>query len=121
MGDAVLLYKLLALVWGLLTLGLGWWLNDLKDKHKRTESRIDKNITALGEYKDKCDIKLSDQRDRLTRLESDAITELQVVRMITDSERRVMENFTAFRTEFKEDFALLSTQLREDLNRFNRD
>lgn len=106
MNDITIVWKLAGALWFLLTLGLGWWITDLKDKHKRNETRIDEAL-----------VKLSNQRDRITRLESDSITEVEVVRMMNDMERRIMDNFKDFRLEFKEDFKSFAEDLKRDLNR----
>ena len=93
MGEIALAWKIIGGLWALLTFGIGYWVKDLKDKHEREVRRVDDLIKTEGE-----------QSNRLVKLEAESVTETQVLRMISEMERRNLDNFKDFRLEFKEDF-----------------
>ena len=104
MPEITIIWKLAGLVLMIVTGGLGWFVGDLKDKHKRAVIRTDQLFEKIG-----------DHRERLTKLESDTITEAQVISMLSEMERRIMNNFKDFRLEFKDDLSSFRSDLREDL------
>lgn len=104
MPEIAMVWKLAGALYGIITIGIGWWVSDLKDKHKRAVSRTDSLFEKVG-----------DQRERLTKLESDSVTEAQVINMMAEMERRIMNNFKDFRLEFKDDLVNFRSDLREDL------
>ena len=93
MGEIALAWKIIGGMWALLTFGIGYWVNDLKAKHEREVKRADDMLNTVN-----------GQSNRLTKLEADTVTETQVLRMISEMERRNLDNFKDFRLEFKEDF-----------------
>ena len=99
------------LISGLSTLVVGvlsWWINDLKDKQKRSQFRVDE-VTR----------EISGIRDKITYLQAASITEPEVLKLMNDMERRVMSEFKGFRLEFKEDLKEFRDVIKED-RRSNR-
>lgn len=92
-GEIALVWKLVGVLLFVCTGGITFWVNDLKNKHDREVRRIDDIIKSEN-----------DQSNRLTKLEAESVTETQVLRMISEMERRNLDNFKEFRVELKEDF-----------------
>ena len=101
-GEVALVWKVAGGMWALLTLGIGYWVNDLKAKHEREVKRADDLLTTVNR-----------QSNRITKLEADTVTETQVLRMLGEMERRISDNFKDFRLEFKEDFNSFKVSVRE--------
>lgn len=106
MPEIALILKYLL---GAITFGIGWWLNDLRAKQVRATARTD---SALE--------KINSNSDRITRLESETITEVEFAKQLAEMERRVMNNFKDFRLEFKSDLTKFRDDLREDLKEFRK-
>lgn len=97
MVAEAMLIKLAWVIAGLVTGGGAWWI-------KRLVSRVD-----LLENKVHLD------SERLTKIESESLTEAEIIRMMSEMERRVMSNFKEFRLEFKEDLSEFRANLKEDI------
>ena len=104
MPEIAFAWKIIGGLYALLTGGVWWWITDLRNKQGRFTTRID----GLAE-------KVGAQRERITRLESETISEVEVERRMSEMERRIMNNFKEFRLEFKEDLSEFRSDLREDL------
>lgn len=102
MPEVAFIYKLIWSLWGCVTFGVGLWVKELN-----------KTIKDHG-------ISLTEQGNRLTKLESDAITKAQVLTMIADMEHRWVDTFKDFRIELKEDFKDLRADLKEDMKERRR-
>lgn len=90
---------------GLILTVAAWWFNDLRAKQNRATSRTD---AALEKINKNC--------ERLTKLESETITEVESSRQAAEMERRIMDTFNKFRLEFKDDFSKFRVDLKTDLN-----
>lgn len=84
-------------IWGLCTLGVGVWVQQLN-----------KSIKEHGGL-------ITEQGNRITKLESDAVTKAQVLTMISQLEHRWGDAFKDFRLELKEDFKDFRSDLKEDM------
>ena len=112
MVDTVFLWKIAQVLIGMLTCGVGWWIRDLHEKIKKNSFKTE----TLND-------KLSTQGERIAKLESEAVTEAEVLRMLSEMERRIMGNFKDFRHEFNGDLKAFREDLREDLKdlKYRRD
>ena len=109
MPEIAVAWKIVGALYALLTGGVWWWITDLRNKQVRFTTRIDSLSEKVGE-----------QRERITRLESETISEVEVERRMAEMERRIMNNFKEFRLEFKEDLSEFRTYLREDMKELKR-
>lgn len=106
MPEAILL-KLLYLLWFVVTAGVGYWVKELNAKQNRATLRTDRVVE-----------KTNLNSDRITRLESETITEVEFAKQLAEMERRIMGNFKDFRLEFKSDLGKFRDDLRDDLKEF---
>jgi len=97
MPEIAMVWKVAAGMYGLLYAGGWFWV-------KRVTAKVD----SLQE-------KVSEQGETLARLESESVTEAKVVIMMSEMERRIMNNFKEVRLEIKEDLSDFRADFREDM------
>ena len=53
MPEIAMVWRLAGALYGIITIGIGWWVSDLKDKHKRAVSRqivyLKKSVTIVND------------------------------------------------------------------------
>lgn len=107
MPEVTVLFKF---VFGLIGTGaLGvvtWWFRDLRERQNRATLRTDEAFKKLNEHSEK-----------ITRLESETITEVEFAKQMSEMERRIMTNFTASRLEFKGDLVKFGDDIKAEFNK----
>ena len=97
MPELTLAWKVAGILYTILTGGVWFWV-------RRVTARIDTLESRTNE-----------QGENIATLRGDTITKAEVLNLMSEMERRVMDNFKEFRLEFKEDLSEFRSDLREDL------